>query len=464
MEYASQIIVADNVILQDFVRVLRQPEGNIVMADRAALAAEEAMQNLDGSNEWSRYVESRFIKAEGKWSVVPERKGELAEYTADVTQSLTHIGEIQQVLTETASKLNDQHELAPALRRFLEHEGTATHIYASELRRRMRPGADEIIERFDNLFVKVDNGYLIRPTRRGQAAQVFVWLDQSRGALQRLQKELNAWSDDLVKTDEQHRDFATTLRSPAFAMFLLLDHADGEGALDDEQLSNIFYVLEDATRDTAAGLVLDTDSGEYQEMREEMNRFEGAWNYRESLMKELSKFAGQVVDEDDLHRRWKKFLSSEAAFLYVVRNADYIPVDAVSACREMLSGLLTRNEEGKYDITVESSEDLTNQIEDYYRQFREIRRRGRVIDDFAGDVSDSSLAAALKPMIGKMLLFDLVKTAVPPTDVDGLALWFESRFEETPEGLKLYDWASEEIASVVSDAAELEGELSKQDF
>jgi len=195
-----------------------------------------------------------------------------------------------------------------------------------------------------------------------------------------------------------------------------------------------------------------------------MNRFEGAWSYREPLMKELSKFAGQVVGDDELHRRWKNFLSSEAAFLYVVRNAEYSPIDAESACREMLSSLLTQNEEGKYDITIESGEDLTNQIEDYYRQFREIRRRGRVIDDFAGGLNDSSLATAMKPMIGKMLLFEVVKDALPPANVDGLALWFESRFEETSEGLKLYDWATEEIASVVNDAAELERELGKQDF
>jgi hypothetical protein len=73
------------------------------------------------------------------------------------------------VLGEVSGKLDDAHELAPVVRRSLNHDGAATSLYFSETRSGLRPGAEEIQDRFENMFVKVDSGYVIRPTRRGMA-------------------------------------------------------------------------------------------------------------------------------------------------------------------------------------------------------------------------------------------------------------------------------------------------------
>jgi hypothetical protein len=96
--------------------------------------------------------------------------------------------------------------------------------------------------------------------------------------------------------------------------------------------------------------------------------------------------------------------------------------------------------------------------------YRELRRRGRTIDEFASQLADKKLAAAIQSLSGKLLLQDLVESSARRPDVDGLQLWINAHFEETAEGLKLHDWAGEEINGILTEAAELEEQLSKTDF
>jgi hypothetical protein len=49
-------------------------------------------------------------------------------------------------------------------------------------------------------------------------------------------------------------------------------------------------------------------------------------------------------------------------------------------------------------------------------------------------------------------------------EVDGLQLWFENHFTQTDNGWQLNDYAGEAIEQLLSEAAELENELGKDDF
>ena len=70
----------------------------------------------------------------------------------------------------------------------------------------------------------------------------------------------------------------------------------------------------------------------------------------------------------------------------------------------------------------------------------------------------------MKTLTGKLILDDLVERSARRPDVDGMQLWFDAHFEEAAEGLKLFDWAGDEINGILEEAAELEEQLSKTDF
>ena len=82
-------------------------------------------------------------------------------------------------------------------------------------------------------------------------------------------------------------------------------------------------------------------------------------------------------------------------------------------------------------ITAESPDDLVSQAEGFFQQSRELRRRGRTLDEFAAKLSDQELKSAIQTLCGKLILAELVERSAIRPDVDGLQLWFDAHFEET---------------------------------
>ncbi len=251
---------------------------------------------------------------------------------------------------------------------------------------------------------------------------------------------------------------------PEFARYVVFDYISEDSNLSDEELDGLFGNLEEATLDTAAGLKLNPDSDNYKEIQERMDRFHLVWDNRDSLAGPLKDLTERVEASDELHGRLKTFLQSELAMLFVARSMDYLPVDPAEAAREWLSQIVTKSDSGKYEITVESTEDLNYRLEEFFREFRDLRRRGRVVDEFAGTLVDLDLKVAMESLVGKLLLTRLVESAQERPEVDGLSAWFENHFQETPDGLVLNDWAGEVITGILSEAEEIEKELAKQDF
>ena len=223
-------------------------------------------------------------------------------------------------------------------------------------------------------------------------------------------------------------------------------------------------MLEEATNDASAGLILNPESEQLNEIEAELTRFNAIQQERSVLERPLKELVDRLDESDDLHVRFKKYLSSELALMIVVREMDYSPITADDAAREWLGQIVTKGDDGKYTITSESPEDLKSQCEDFFREFRDVRRRGRTIDEFASKLADKKLTPAMKTLTGKLILDDLVERSARRPDVDGMQLWFDAHFEEAAEGLKLFDWAGDEINGILEEAAELEEQLSKTDF
>jgi len=465
MALADRITAGDSDVLKRFVELLKTPSGQIVMADRAALRAQQVPGGEDSASLWESFVERHFEQVANRWQVRADALAKMSDYVKSVSNGLQHQEIIRRVFQETAESLDTQSDLPQVMRRFLLHDSAASIIYHNELRGRLDPGMDELSERFQDHLVRNASGhFVIRPARRSHVQRRLEFLSRLDAPLRRVEKELAAWAEDLAKQDALHRAVAETLAQPEFARFVVFSQLNDESRLRDDQFEGIFAQLEEATNETAVGLTFNLESEAYKQLDESLGRFRTVWEYRQALSSPLHNLADLLENSDDLHARLAQFLKSDLALLYVAQTMNYLPVQAEAAAREWIAQFATRDESGRLVITVESQEDLRNRFEEYFRQVREVRRRGRVIDEFSTSVADEELRSAMTSVSGKLSLARLVEQSAIRPDVDGLELWINDHFQETPDGLTLNEWAEPVIAEIITEAAEITKELANSDF
>lgn len=464
-EIAERVIADEQQNLKEFIAAIRTPTGRIVMADRAALHAQNAANEMDDVSQWQQFVSRHFMVTGSTISVNAAFQEKSEEYVAAVSEAEADVMLIGPVLKEVAAALDTTTEPAQFLHRFLNHEGAPVFVYMNELRSRLHPRIEDLSEVFSELLVRDKEGqFVIRPARRRAVEEAMKNMDRFQPMLKRFHEELTAWSQDLANPDKRHDNLKTMLADPSVAVFLASRNLTEDDEPNDEHFDDYFYLLEEATDDAPSGLILNPESEQLNEIESELSRFSAIQQNRKVLEKPLQELIDRLDQSDDLHVRLKKYLSTDLALMKVVREMDYSPITADNAAREWLSNAVTKGDNGKYTITSESPEDVKSQCENYFREFRELRRRGRTIDEFASQLSDKEMTAAIQTLSGKLLLQDLVRISATRPDVNGLQLWISAHFEETAEGLKLHDWAGDEINSILAEVAELEKQLSKTDF
>lgn len=464
-EIAERIIVGDAENLKTFIELMKTPAGQIVMADRAAMQAQNAASDQDSVSQWQQFVTDHFYDTGTAITVKAAFQSECDAFVKVVNVVEAEVTLIAPVLQEVADALDTTTEPAQILQRFLKHEGTPPFVYLQEFRSRLHPRIEDLSEVFSDLLVRNKDGrFVIRPARRGAVEDRLKNIDRLQPMLKRFEEELAAWSKDLANPDKRHGDLKAMLADPDFAVFLASRNLTEDDEPNDEHFDDNFYWLEEATNDAPAGLVLNVESEELKEIEAEMTRFTAIQQERSVLEQPLRELVDRLEVSDDLHVRFKEYLSTDLALMIVVREMNYSPITADEAAREWLAHMVTRGDNGKYTITSESPDDLVSQSEDFFREFREVRRRGRMIDEFAAKLADKPLKSAIQTLSGKLILNELVERSAIRPDVDGLQLWFDAHFEETAEGLKLFDGAGEDVDAVLKEAAELESQLSKSDF
>lgn len=464
-EIADRIIGSDQGNLKKLVALMKTPTGRIVMADRAALHAQDAAGDPDDVSRWQQFVSEHFKRNGSAFSVNPAFQAKCDEYVAAVSDAEADVKLIELILKETAAALDTSTEPAQFLQRFLNHEGAPAFVYMNELRSRLHPRIEDLSDVFSEMLVRNSEGqFVIRPVRRRAVEERLRNIERFQPMLKRFHEELTAWSEDLADPDRRHTNLKSMLADPGVAVFLASRDLTEDDEPDDEHFDDYFYLLEEATNDAPAGLILNAESEQLQEIESELRRYSAVRQNRSVLEKPLQELIDRLDQSDDLHVRLKAYLSTDLALMIMVREMDYSAITADDAAREWLSDLVTQGDNGKYTITSESPEDVKSRCEDFFREFRELRRRGRSLDEFASQLVDRNLAAAIRTLSGKLLLQELVENSAKRSDVDGLQLWVSAHFEETAEGLKLHDWADEEINAILHEAAELEEQFSKTDF
>lgn len=464
-EFGNRIITGDDENLQRFVQVLRTEAGRVVMADRAALAVQEAATQEDGPALWDAFVASRFDEHEGTLVVKDEHAEALAEFVDKVERGVAAIREMEGVFRQAAADLETSSDVAAMFKRFLLHEGSCASVYYHELRSSLHPDVPDIAGELEDMLVRTADGrYVVRPARRAVVAQRLAQADGLAEVLDRLHQELRAWADELVDDDMLPAQLKKALQSRSFAEYLALREVEDRSRIRDDDLEGIFWRLEEATDDVAAGLRLNQDSEAGRVFAEELHRFSTIWEQRDVLRDPLERLVELIDEQDELHHRFRQYLRTDTALMALAVEMDYVPRSAADAAQQWLAYRAAKNDAGRLELAVESPEQLAEELTNYFVELRELRRRGRRIDAFAARLADTRLKQSMQSYLGKLMLRDLMQQSTAPEEADGLQIWFDQHFEETPEGLVLREGAAEAIAELLQQAAEIEAQLQEADF
>jgi beta-lactamase regulating signal transducer with metallopeptidase domain len=464
-ELAQRIVVGENEVLKRFVEMLQTEAGRVVMADRMALAVQNAADDEATAAPWDTFVASRFEERGSALVVRPEHERELAVYRRRVELGNEAVQQMTPVFQEVAAALAAKSDAAAMLKRFLLHEASCAAVYYHELRSGLHPDVQDVQERMQDLLVRTAEGrYVIRPARRAAAAQTLAQAERLASLMDSLHQELRAWAEELVDEDGLHKQLKEALRSKPFAEFLTLRVIEDPSRITEQNLEDVYWHLEEATDDVAAGLRLNTERDACRNLLQHVEHFRAVWQQRQALREPLDRLIELLEERDELHVRFKKYLQSEHALIGLAADMEYLPRSAAEAAREWLSHRVAKNDADAYELAVESPEQLMEELAYYFTEFREVRRRGRSIDMLAKRLQDQTLQQAMQSYLGKLLLRDLARQAATMEQPDALQLWIDEYFDETTEGLVLRDWAVDVIAEVIDQARELEAQLQQTDF
>lgn len=456
--------LADSKALSPFKAALQTDAGKIVLRDHVSYYSDRLRQRA--SNEAiPQYFDERFERtASGRLEL---REGEEA-YRARFLQTVSTFNEdvekIRAALQELATQFAARTDADRLLIRFMQHEASAPVLYIAELRERLRPDVSLVERLLGRVFV--DNGegkYIVRPGRRDEATQFLARIQRSRKAVAPLHAELQEWSKEVVEKDEFHTRIKRALQDRAFAAFIATELlGDYEGPAS-ERLDEFYEHLGDLLVDTAEGLEV-ADDERREELSEALEEYSQTRRAAEKLGGALKQFAARIDRTEELEQGWHQILSSDVSVVRLGDEYEFIDSDPEKIVRALLSEVLDEDDDGKLFVREDRAEELTEQVREFFRQFRSIRAKGRTMDSIVKSLADEDLKEAFASNGGKYAVLLSIQQKLRRAEFNGFDLWVEEHFVEVDNGLQLRDGAEEMIDEFLEQVDEVNAELAKDDF
>ena len=98
--------------------------------------------------------------------------------------------------------------------------------------------------------------------------------------------------------------------------------------------------------------------------------------------------------------------------------------------------ILLPQDDGTLKANAERQEQIQEAISEMFRFHREMRRRGRMVDRIAAQISDEKIKKSLGTWGGKFLMIELVRKSVQVDAGKALSDWRSDHFEKTANGFK----------------------------
>lgn len=455
LEFASQIDPNGDESVGQLKEKLATETGQLVALDRIGWV-EERLRDEARDKAIPEFM-NRYFGSDGS-----VRDAEFAKRYVETCKNYNKdIEAIANALQKIAAGVVGDDEADLLLKRFLRHDAAAPMLYFRQLRAQLRPGVDEIQQRLDEVFVRIGDGFHVRSGSLEEAEKVASTVETAMKARELIKDELVEFSTELADKEGRTKRLKNALRSPAFHAIAAYRMAENfEGSLTG-RMDELFEQLEWLTIDAADGLVVNEQESEHlDELLEQAERTVVA---AKKLRQPVAAFAERVIEKDDLHRKLKRFLQSELAPMLIAQDYEVSSATPETAVHAMLSEGLEMGDDA-VKLREEVRGEFTELAREVLREYRTLKRKARPLDRFAEKVKDPVLATVLKSDAGKLVIADAIKSDYASRRFDGLRVWVDEHFENTPSGYVFKGDYEPEVQDFLEQINQVEQELANNDF
>ena len=431
-------------------RVLRTPAGLMVMRDRADHAAELRHEESHRS-ALPQFVDEYFVMDNGVLRLRDDRE-EFRQHFLEACRTFHEdVRSLEPAVQEIAADVSHDSDVGRLVARFLKHDAGPLMIYVTELRDRLHHTHEDVIaDQLGELFVEDERGeFQIRPERRAEAQHYLSRGHELLEHLKHMHEELRAWSDDLAEADDLHRQLKVAFTDPLFASMMAAEAMDDDDHSAGRRIDDVFEDLEELTEDTGDGLVVSEQRR--GDVEEALDHFRRVQDVAERLLEPVHEFAERIRPDDRLAEGWRDLLRTELALVKLAADDHPVEENPADAVHALLGEVLQRGDDGKYHVRGEDPEEVSEFIQEMFRMYRTVRRKGRHIDELAMQLDDSDLREAFRSVGGKFVIAQLIERHADTSTVDGLDAWIDEVFESTAAGLIIKEGAAEDIETVIED-------------
>ena len=461
--FAARLNTENSQLLGEFQRTLATQAGKIVLQDRVAHVQQE-LRNDARDEAVPRFLQERF-RRDGQTLALREGqtafRKELLQTAAGFNED---VGRMMPVVQQLAKQMSDQTELDRLVARFLKHDRAPAMLYVEQLRQRLRPDVSLIERALGQVFTRNRQGkFVVRPGRRAQAEEYLEKMQQVLRVRPRIQEELQSWSNDFAGVDKLDQQVKQVMSEEMFSLLIASKVVGEHEGNPMRRINQFFEQLEALAVDTGDGLSVREEQRE--EVRELLDEYRKVRAAKKTLAAPVRSFADQIEPGRELEDGWRKVLNSDLALMRLADEMELSGADPGEAVRRLLGQVLRKGDDGRLHVrTDESEEEVAEFVRELFRMSREVRRRGRVIDEHAAQLADREMRSALESLGGKFVVIQMVQRSLRGADFDGLRVWVEHHFEAVDGRLTLRTEAEPEIRQMIREARELQEELAKDDF
>lgn len=449
--------------LQELHAALSTQAGQLLLHDRLSQRVSRAEQQL--KQDIVETVLREHFTIDGDRVQLTDPNDPLhRQLLAASERSVQDLEELTATCRRLAERLQGDDDTTLLVKRFLRDEVGPSFLYMAVLRDRMQPGPAMLAESIGRVLAQDNDGrYYVRPDARQALTAIVEAQPEAEALASSLQRELQLWADELVPEEELHQRVGQATSSPLFAAMIVAESLFEQRSIPRGAVHDVLDQLDQLAEDTAQGLQI-TESGR-AEVERVLDQFDEILPRVEVVRPALVQLRELMADDDSLTEQFKRLLETDIALVAVSKDAELANASADQLVMSVLGPALD-DTTGQLRLSADESvrEEITEHIQEAFREFRSARRRAAPVRELAAMLEDRELADALQTLGGMLVVKQVAEQKIAEVETTVFNEWRQEVFELADGRLTLHSSAQAQVEQFLESVEQMERELADNDF
>ena len=408
------------------------------------------------------------MREEAAKDVVPEFFNEIVDdefrknFDLELRSAESDFVEVDRVLHSLRDQIKGDSDADKLLKRFMASENSALVLYFSELRKKMNPGRNVVMEHLGRVLADDGNGkYIVRESAKAPLQQKLKRLDNADDHLQFLKSELNLIGKEIFEKDDLHKKIKSRLMESRGAIFVLSMMMEGDQSLE-SRLEQYLNQVEEFFEDAPDGLVVREEARDH--LVNGMQQMDDLLQKMKVLQEPILKIV-RGIDESkgDAEKSIKQYLMSDIGVAYL---ANRLPIETseIGGLEDRIKAQLLQVTDAGLIVREDRQEEVSQFAKQMLRGNRKLRRQLRIVENRTGKIPAEQLGTLTKTPLSQLLLVEKVTEYMHGLRFDAWPVWVEEHFELRDGKYVVRDDAQDSIQQVIEESAQIQQQLENDDF